>query len=235
MKNKKGKLFDKKFLFILFAVVLSFYLYMQYFVKTVDSVSNKNNMSNTSITTLSNKTSKSEYPIIKKDDNSNYLGVGRKKVENQEGYFTTFTTIENNKKTYKEYKQNSTLWGNKEYWGGTMSENGCGITVMSIILSGYNKNYNPEILRKKYYPVLNYDNLPSELYYTYKIKNSGFYYDNLHLSSNSIIKYLDTNRPIIICVWNKPTANRWTTSSHYMSLLACDNNNMVYVSNPNRR
>ena len=40
-----------------------------------------------------------------------------------------------------------------------MAENGCGITVMSIILSGYNKNYTPEDLRQKYYPVLNYDNL----------------------------------------------------------------------------
>lgn len=36
-----------------------------------------------------------------------------------------------------------------------------------------------------------------------------------------------------IFVWNKPHDNRWTTVSHYMVLLATDDNNMVYVSNLN--
>ena len=53
------------------------------------------------------------------------------------------------------------------------------------------------------------------------------------MSNASIIKHLQSNRPIIICVWNNPTDNRWTTASHYMVLLAADDNNMVYVSNPN--
>ena len=47
------------------------------------------------------------------------------------------------------------------------------------------------------------------------------------------MNHLETNKPIIVCVWNKPTDNRWTTASHYMVLLATDGNNMVYVSNPN--
>ncbi len=107
-----------------------------------------------------------------------------------------------------------------------------GITVMSIILSGYNKDYSPEDLRKKYYPVMNYENFSEELSY-YNIDNSDFYYDSIHLSNNNIIEHLKSNRPIIVCVWNKPSNNRWTTSSHYMALLATDNNNKVYVSNPN--
>ena len=53
------------------------------------------------------------------------------------------------------------------------------------------------------------------------------------LSNNYIIEHLNTNRPVIVCVWNKPNDNRWTTASHYMVLLASDGNNMVYVSNPN--
>ena len=61
-------------------------------------------------------------------------------MSGKDGYFTTFTTVNNHKKTYKEY------------WGDTMAENGCGITVMSIILSGYGKDYTPEDLREKYYP-----------------------------------------------------------------------------------
>ena len=55
----------------------------------------------------------------------------------------------------------------------------------------------------------------------------------MELIIQTFINHLKTDRPIIICVWNKPTDNRWTTASHYMALLATDGNNMVYVSNPN--
>ena len=53
------------------------------------------------------------------------------------------------------------------------------------------------------------------------------------LSEKSITEHLKENKPVLICVWNKPKENRWTTASHYMVLLACDSNNMVYISNPN--
>lgn len=176
--------------------------------------------------------SSSKYKIIKQDKNENYDGIGQVKVENEDGFFTTFTTTDN--KTYKEYKQNgNSSWNSKGYWGGTMSENGCGITAMAIILSGYNKNYSPEDLRKKYYPVLDYETINKELYNTFGIKNSDFYYDNIHLSNNSLLNHLSLDKPVLICVWNNPSNNRFTTSSHYMVLLACDNNSMVYVSNPN--
>lgn len=174
------------------------------------------------------------YKVIKLDENPNYLGIGQEKVKNQDGYFTTFTTEDNYKKTYKEYKQNgNSSWANNEYWNGSMAENGCGITVMSILLSGYGKNYTPEDLREKYYPVMNYEKMSSELSDTFGIKNSDFYFDSEHLSDNSILEHLQSNRPIIVCVWNNPSNNRWTTASHYMLLLAADNNDMVYVSNPN--
>lgn len=107
-----------------------------------------------------------------------------------------------------------------------------GITTMAIILSGYGKSYSPEDLREKYYPVMNYDNFSKELS-SFGIDNSDFYYDNVHLSNKNIIEHLESNRPIIICVWNNPSNNRWTTASHYMALLATDGNNEVYISNPN--
>ena len=44
---------------------------------------------------------------------------------------------------------------------------------------------------------------------------------------------MQSNRPILICVWNKPQENRWTSASHYMVLLATDGKGKVYVSNPN--
>lgn len=110
-----------------------------------------------------------------------------------------------------------------------------GITAISIILSGYGKNYTPEDLRKKYYPVLDYENLSNELSNTFGIDNSDFYFDSVHLSKKNLIEHLKTNRPILVCVWNKPKNNRFTTDSHYMVLLAADNSDMIYISNPNGR
>lgn len=220
MKKKTKKLNFKRIILLLLIIGLVIYFY------------NKNNNNPLELINIGNS---SGYKTIKLDENKNYAGIGQEKVNNKDGYFTTFTTIDNHKKTYKEYKQNgNSSWSEKEYWGGTMAENGCGITVMSIILSGYDKDYSPEDLRKKYYPVINYDKLSNELSSTYGIKNSDFYYDDVHLSNKNITEHLNTNRPIIICVWNKPTDNRWTTASHYMALLATDDNGKVYVSNPNR-
>lgn len=172
--------------------------------------------------------------VIHQTQNKNYAGIGQKEVKNEDGYFTTFTTEEIYPKTYIEYKQNGTAsWSEKSYWGGTMRENGCGITALSIILSAYGKNVTPEDLRQKYYPVLNAEQIPNELSIGFGIQNSGFYFDRVHLSDNSIIEHLQTNRPILICVWNQPHKNRWTEKSHYMVLLATDSHEKVYVSNPN--
>ena len=183
---------------------------------------------------ISKVTNSSEYKTIKQDVNKNYSGIGQEKIKNKDGYFTTFTTTENNKKTYIEYKQNgNSSWSNNQYWGGTMAENGCGITALSIILSGYNKHYSPEALRQKYNPILKYDSLSQELSKTFNIKNTDFYYDSVHLSKEKLKEHLETNRPVLICVWNQPHDNRWTTASHYMVLLATDDKDMVYISNPN--
>lgn len=174
------------------------------------------------------------YEVIALNKNQNYSGIGQEQIKNQNGYFTTFSTTNNYKKTYIEYKQNgNSTWSDKDYWNGPMSDTGCGITALSIILSGYNYNYTPEDLRKKYYPLLSNDEISNELSYTFNIKNTGFYYDSIHLSKEKMQEHLKTNRPILICVWNKPHNNRWTTESHYMVLLACDDNDMVYISNPN--
>ena len=75
--------------------------------------------------------------------------------------------------------------------------------------------------------------IDNELSKTFGIKNSDFYFDSTHLSEKNLTEHLKTNRPILVCVWNKPSNNRWTTSSHYMALLACDDNGKVYISNPN--
>ena len=94
-------------------------------------------------------------------------------------------------------------------------------------------SYTPEDLRKKYYPVLDGNQIAKELSNTFNISNTDFFFDSDHLSNEYIIEHLKSNRPVLICLWNKPSNNRWTTESHYMVLLATDGYDMVYVSNPN--
>ena len=171
---------------------------------------------------------------ISSSKNDNYSGIGQEEISGKDGYFTTFTTIEENKKIYKEFKQNgNSSWGKNSYWGGTMEENGCGITSLAIIASGYGKNVTPEDLRKEFYPVLDGNDFGKVLKNYYNIDNSDFLYDTSYFSNNYILEYLKSNRPVLVCVWNKPYDNRWTTASHYLVLLACDDNSNVYVSNPN--
>ena len=216
----------KKTILILLLIILGIYLFFRNLPFS--------NISSNLTRFISEATNTVEYKTIKQDVNKNYFGIGQETVKNKDGYFTTFTTIENHKKTYIEYKQNNnSSWSDNQYWGGTMAETGCGITALATILSGYNQNYTPEELRQKYYPVLDYNTLSKELLNTFNIENTDFYYDAVHLSKEKLQEHLKTNRPILICLWNQPHNNRWTTSSHYMVLLATDDNDMVYVSNPN--
>lgn len=173
----------------------------------------------------------SPYTTIKMDTNEKYAGLGQEKTSG-DGYFTKFTTVDANKKTYIEYKQNIDPWKNNDYWNGNMEDYGCGITAMSIVLSGYGQNLTPEDLRTKYYPRLDYAKLSKELK-SYGVDNTDFYFDAKSLSSESIINHLKTNRPVIVCIWNKPEENRFTTMSHYMVLLAATDDGKVYISNPN--
>lgn len=230
MKKVKRKLNLKRFLFafIIPVCLISFIAYV--FVCKPDIFSN-------SIETITNNIASSSgnsnnYDIIKIDVNSNYSGVGQEAIYNKDGYTKTFTTTDGKK--FIEYKQNGTAsWANNPYWSDTMATDGCGITAMSIILSGYGKTITPEDLRQVYSPVLKADNISSELSNSYGIKNTNFFYDSVHLSSEYIKEQLSSNVPVLICVWNKPTENRWTTQSHYMVLLAVDSEGLVYVCNPN--
>ena len=163
------------------------------------------------------------------DTNKNYSAEGKTKIEGKDGYQTVFKS-EN--RTYNEYKQNEIAsWAQNSYWGGTMEENGCGITAMSIILSGYGIKETPEDLRKKYFPHLDGEDICKELK-GYGIDNSDFVFSTVYFSKSKIIKHLEKDKPILICVWDKPDL-RWTEKSHYMVLLATDGKNKVYVSNPN--
>lgn len=167
--------------------------------------------------------------------NEDYLGKGQEVVEGKDGYDTIFTT--HTGKIYKEYKQvGNASWKNKSYWGGTFEENGCGLAAISTLLSGYKLEYTPEDLRKKYIKFegehLEGDQMAFELSNIYGIDNSDFLYSSVYFKEDYIINHLEEDKPILICVWNNPN-DKWTTSSHYMLLLATDGKEKVYVSNPN--
>lgn len=162
--------------------------------------------------------------------NKKYDGVGQQIVNNANGYNTIFITNKNKK--YIEYKQGgNSSWALNDYWGGTMEENGCGITSLAIIASGYGENVTPEDLRKKYAPHLDSEKIHNELKYLFNINSSDFYFSNAYFSKDKIFKHLEKDNPILICVWNKPD-NKWTEKSHYMVILACDRDNKIYISNP---
>lgn len=170
--------------------------------------------------------------LMTKTKSAIYSGVGKESSNSIDGYTSTFTTISEHQKKYKEYKQNqNSPWANKSYWGGTMSENGCGITSLSIISSGYNINLTPEDFRKKYAPHLKGEDMPIAIRHL-GIKCTDFYFSNIYFSEKHITEHLSSNRPILICVDNSKK-NKWTTASHYMVLLAVSENNLIYVSNPN--
>lgn len=226
MKKYRKKLNVKKFV-----VFIVFVFFIIVIVKNMDFADRSFNVLN-HLSVSSENTG--GYSVIKLDKNDRYSGVGQEEIFNKDGYFSTFTTDDLYKKTYVEYKQNGgASWSKNSYWNDCMENTGCGITAMSIILSGYGKNVTPEDLRSKYFPVLDYESLDAEFSKSYGIQSSGFFYDSVHLSKEFIKKHLLTNRPVLVCVWNNPCDNRWTTSSHYMVLLACDDDNLVYVSNPN--
>ena len=140
MRKRKKKLKLKR-IFLLLIIAFLFYFFINY-----DTIFKTYLCNNPFFSKIQNT---SRYPIIYETQNTNYAGIGQKEIPDKDGYFTTFTTEENHQKTYLEYKQNGiSSWSNQPYWGGTMSENGCGITALAIILSGYKKDVTPEHLRK---------------------------------------------------------------------------------------
>ena len=156
---------------------------------------------------------------------------------------TNSTSIENtvdtfeaaDGKVYTLYKQYDPRWAEEEYWGKTMKRKGCGITAVAIILSGYGQKVTPKDLQKKYYPVMAYENMSQELQDNYNLKSSGFYYDSDSLSEEKILKHLKENKPMIVCAWAENGINRWTKNSHYLTLLAADEKDNIYVANPGGR
>lgn len=103
--KKRKRLNFKRILTILLFIVAVIYSYNKFYMEPEENNSNKK------ILSILNIEDDSPYKIIKQDSNSKYSGAGQSKVKGKDGYFTTFTTCEPNKKTYLEYKQNGAPLG----------------------------------------------------------------------------------------------------------------------------
>lgn len=171
------------------------------------------------------------YDVIGENENENYPGTGQERVMGNDQYFTTFTTTEG--KVYKEYKQAGiTPWADHKYWYDTVGVCGCGITALSVALSGMGLDETPETLRQRYPEGMDYDAMEEELREVFGVESSGFFYDEVSLSKKRLKEHLDTGNPVLICVWQDAGPNRWTTLSHYLVMIAKDNKDKVYISNP---
>lgn len=156
---------------------------------------------------------------------------GQTLVNDADGYVTKFTTSNENTRTYIEYKQILGSWSEKSYWGGTMAENGCGITSMAIIASGYGLDITPEYFRDKYFPHLDAENMISA-FENIGLKCSDFYFSSTQISKRYMGGWLREGNPVLICV-NSTRENMWTAASHYMVILDIDKDGNFYISNPN--
>ncbi len=223
-KKKRLNLRPLKILVVLVLIGVASYFAYKYRVDLMVS---------DAIETIASYTTNKKVNVPEQSYSSKNSIEGQILIDNQDGYTATFTTLnKTNQKTYKEYKQNiDSSWSEKEYWGGTMRENGCGITTLAIIASGYNIDITPDDLREEYYPHLDAEKMTDALE-EMGIKSTDFYFHKSYLNKKYIFDWLKTNRPVIVCVGNDEP-NKWTTSSHYMALLDINEKGMVYLSNPN--
>ena len=223
VNKKKKKMHPLRTIFFLIIIFVCIYLGYEY--KTYGNFNH--------VVQVFSKINLTKINLEDASYSSNNLVQGQTLISNQDGYTTTFTTLNaKHQKTYKEFKQNlESSWSNHSYWGGTMRENGCGITSLAIVASGYGLNITPEDLRQKYYPHLEGEDMPKALK-DLGFKSTDFCYHKSYLNKKYIMDWLKTNRPIIVCLGSEKE-NNWTSSSHYMVLLDINKDGFVYVSNPN--
>lgn len=168
---------------------------------------------------------------IPKETNAsnNTIVKGQMRTQGKNGYDTIFCWGE---RKYIEYKQNKGSWKNLSYWDNTVETDGCGITALSIIASGYGEKVTPKDLRDLYYPHLAGDSIPTALEEDLGIPCSDFIYQSSYFTVEKVGEHLKQDKPILVCVNNRPD-DRWTTASHYLVLLGMDEEQNIYVSNPN--
>ena len=154
------------------------------------------------------------------------VGDGTVVTQTGDGYSQVYTSSYG--KTYKEFKQNGpSSYRDKPYGDDTIAAQGCSITSIAIVLSGFGYNYTPATWSgtslvsiygetNKVVPSINHTNSVSGATAENKV---------------AIQNHLKTGNPVIIHVLSK---SPFTANQHWMALLDISSDgSQVYLSNPN--
>ncbi len=136
---------------------------------------------------------------------------------------TTVNYPNNEKRTYRNYKQYEGTYSTKTYWGGTIATSGCGPTCISIILSGYGIDANPgkvvDVFTELGYEYTSMENIKNVLKQKYNIDSE---IKNVTADSIEDIKNnFNAGRPIIAGVEN-----------HFVTYLGEDSGGNMILSDP---
>ena len=148
-----------------------------------------------------------------------------------DGYSTVYKSSSG--RTFKEFKQSRGSYKGQGYSEGTISSSGCGPTAVAIVLSGYGVNVDPgdvgNAMGGSHNGGTNGSNLRSAL------KRYGIDARTVSRPTAAQIRQqLQSGKEIVVSVGSSPDST-FTGNGHIMALLDINNNDEVYISNPNPR
>lgn len=152
--------------------------------------------------------------------------------ETGDGY-NSLTKVGN--KNYKNYKQYEGSYKNQKYFGGEISDSGCGPTSVAIVASGLGIDKTPgdiaSIIKEKYGDISSSNTLKealTDIGITAEAKPNN----STDTTVKDIKNNLESGKPVIISVIN-PGDNKYSSDNHFMAILDIKGNTIT-ISNPGR-
>ena len=161
------------------------------------------------------------------ENSSSSVGSGSIVSLSGDGYNNIYSSSFGKK--YKEFKQNASYasYRNNMYGDNTIAKQGCSITAVAIVLSGYGHNVTPNRWSGNFLVSIDGSINAYEVAKRYDVTTSSAFIK----AKTSIKKHLMTGQPAIIHVLGKSS---FTNSQHWMALLDISKDGtQVYLSNPN--
>lgn len=160
-----------------------------------------------------------------------YYVESHSEVVEGDGYDYVYTKASGSFKEYKQYK--GSYANNRTCFGGTIYSEGCMVTAMAIILSGYGVNETPGTINAGY-------NGMAYSYLQQKCRDNNIKYSNVTMSITAANRQaaIKTIRDSLnkggIVYFDVDSTSIFTNSTHYMAILDIRDNNEIYISDPAR-
>ena len=152
----------------------------------------------------------------------------KKEAADGDGYTTTITV---NGITYKNYKQYIGSYSGSPYWGGTISNSGCGPTSCAIILSGYGIDMLPlEVISTAGLTMTSIATMEQALN-SCGVPSKGKMISSRDTAVSEIREAVSQGKPILISVDGQ---GRYSPGSHIMTILGINRDGKVIIGNPGR-